>query len=133
MPTLDVIDWSVDVPESYKTPGDREYIEPSVLMRIGMFYLLGDDPGTILEYCFQGDWKRALFGVVTGGGDITLAGLFSVGMYLTNRLPMACQGDVRKYHAWAEAGGYNGILTITDTHIVPLTGDSIRYTGEDRD
>ncbi len=133
MPTLEIEKWTLDIPESYKIPGDREYIEPDVFVRIGMFYLFGNDPGTILEYCFQGDWKRAIFGVVSGGGDITPEGLFGVGMYLTNRLLMVCQGNIRKYRAWASAGGYNGVLTITSTHIVSLSGDSIRYAGEDRD
>ena len=126
--TIDIVEWSVDVPDSYKSPGDREYIEPTVLARIGMYYLEGDDPGTILEYCFQGDWKRAIFGVVSGGGDITLEGLFGVGMYLTNRMASICQGSPILYGAWRKARGMNNIATITGTHIVPLEGESIAYS-----
>ncbi|KKN70578.1 hypothetical protein LCGC14_0430090 [marine sediment metagenome] len=128
MTQIDIVKWSLDVPDSYKSPEDREYIEPDVLMRIGMYFLYGEDPGTILEYCFQDDWKRAIFGVVSGGGDITLEGLFGIGMLLTNRMPSMCQGSDILYGAWIKARGMNNIAIITQTHIVPFDGESIAYS-----
>lgn len=96
--------WIAEVPDSYKTPGDREFVNSEILAQFADYVLYGEDPGRMLYFALIGDYKHA----ITSSDDDQAESLRGIAYLIHNRMPGPAQGTAEKVTEWMKHYGMSG-------------------------
>lgn len=101
--------WIQDLPDSYKSPGDNEFVNSEFLKLIGGYVLFGLEPGRILYFVLTDQHKQAII----NSDDDYLESLRGITFLIHNRTPSPCNGSLEAVEDWMTHRGMSGDPTFT--------------------
>ncbi len=96
--------WIQDLPDSYKSPGDNEFVSSEFLNLIGEYVLFGIEPGRILYFVLTNQHKQAII----HADDNYLGSLRGITLLIHNRTPSPCNGSLEIVEDWMAYQGMSG-------------------------
>ena len=96
--------WIQDLPDSYKTRGDHEFVNSEFLKLIGGYVLFGLEPGRIFHFVLTNQHKEA----ITQSDDDYLESLRGITLLIHNRTPGSCNGSLEIVEDWIAHQGMSG-------------------------
>jgi hypothetical protein len=96
--------WIQDLPDSYKSPGDNEFVNSEFLKLIGGYVLFGLDPRRILYFVLTDQHKQA----ITQSDNDYLESLRGITLLIHNRTPGTCNGSLEAVEEWMAHKGMSG-------------------------
>ena len=96
--------WIQDLPDSYKSSGDNEFVNSEFLKLIGGYVLFGLEPGNIFYYVLTDQHKQAIM----HSDHNYLESLRGITFLIHNRTPSSCNGSETIVEEWMMEQGMSG-------------------------
>ncbi|KKM83329.1 hypothetical protein LCGC14_1310630 [marine sediment metagenome] len=96
--------WIQDLPDSYKSPGDNEFVNSEFLKLIGGYVLFGLEPERIFYFVLTDQHKQAII----NSDDDYLESLRGITLLIHNRTPSPCNGSHEIVGDWMAHQGMSG-------------------------